>query len=435
MSKFYIYQEFKEGIPTKEKVIETRDKIIEYLVSYNKNSPLSPSVIFGSTAWALDKKNYDSFTRRSDVDIAVFMTHEDFSHHAIQSQEMLKEFCSNLSLETRVPIEITEVGGPKNMYAMPVICPSTGDHFKLLQRRFSNMGYKNFRKKLEVDKGARIDDLNWYIKKIFDDHHRWLKRMHGSGNLKISNNENATKILESVAKLENFPDHFLRKVFGIKNILPYPDTKKNVRKLFFEMPYQWKLRDKLITPFSEIFASSSYYDNLINDSDHIYEDVYYKRLEDIVGNILENISDVGREIYLRGLNNDNGLEVVKIPKGSFVVILNHYTPDSDSDGTCNVGKLEEDFTNKQIRTDTFNCGYLKWVKDPINPSLGWFTFESYFDYYSLKKCDEELYNELKSAYINKDKKVLRKYYKRFVDDALNPKYSRVKSLKGKIKSI
>ncbi|MBI4176179.1 MAG: hypothetical protein HY518_03165 [Candidatus Aenigmarchaeota archaeon] len=449
MSKFYTYEELRERFPTREAVTQARDAVASFLEDqtvslvttqlWDYEDPKNPiAVVYGSTTWGLHPDIGEQHTRRSDVDVALrckgSMGYNPLSYN-------IEEFCNLLSLQTNVPIEITMVGNI-GLY-QSLINPSTADHFRLLERFFPNGPYGKFRRLMKVDFQDRVDDFNDYFRQMSSYRHlpfvdsRWIER---------------SETMKILSKLENFPDHIIRKALGREKMLPAPDTKAKIRDVFFGFPYEWQLRTEFGTTFSSMFTISSEYEDMIDDvSKGLSGRAYHEKLRKSGFNLME----LARSIYSKvGLNIRPLLRIVRIPKGTPVIILHHY-PGS---GSADVTRLEDDFGNPKdgvsvkrgydkFATDfvTIDKG-LEFVKtdipisqtaqydrditrieDPIDPVNGWFTYKpKRRGYCSIKACDEKTLTEFEDECKTGDEwKVSQKYYRLYASDALNTKHTRV----------
>lgn len=448
MAKFFTYEELREHFPTKERVSETRDLVIEFI---QKNLSYF-AVVYGSSAWGLHKRFEDSHTRRSDVDVALSSSWKDSKFYICPydpvQDERLTEFCSKTSQKMHVPIEVITVGGKSEDY-QALINPSTADHFRLLGQKFPKKSYKKFKSTMEVKFHQRIEDLSSYLGDM-KDHHSYLKNRP---------KDDLESYLEELSKLENFPDHLIRKILGHEKILPCPDSKANVREAFRNFSHAWPIKDKLLPLFEKIFSFSDEYESLIDDvKKGLSADSYYEKLKQIAQ---ANIHVSGEIFQTLSGDFSHLMNVTKIPKGTPALILTHY---KTGGGTVNVQRLDSDFGN--VKEGVTYISYyrtpeelgikdrtlfyitekgipiyggernLNWIKDPLDQKKGWFNYKSGTWYYSIKPCDEETLTKLKEE-LNLDSpehdRSKKKYYKRFVKEALNPDYSNVPArLKGRI---
>ncbi len=438
MSKFYAYEELRERFPTKEAVAKARDAVNQDIALKKSDN----AVVYGSSAWSMHEDLADVHTRRSDIDIATIDSAPgDFLY-------------SKLTAESGVPIEVNIIGYTP-MYGHPTISPSTVDHFKLLERRFPNGYYKAFRKQMETNAGERLDDLVWYVKSIYNEHFHhlvkaknWSENSYNCQRMDLGDSNELPKILQSLSKLENFPDHITRKVLGIEGMLPYPDTKEKIRKVFMEFPYTWHIRDNLIQYFKQIHSSSLEYEDLLDEVNKgLSRDWYYDVLKRIANNIIDascgifskTISDIGRE-----------LKMIRIKEETPVIILEHWR----NGGGITVARLLDDFGSKRAGLEYLDLSYddgmyvrlddkkreitihrhntkknFSWIKDPPD-SNGWFTYKirgcaGYTSWipgslHSIKPCDEDFLKKFKEETNNgKRRSVVKRYYQRFSKEALD----------------
>mgnify|MGYP001605594380 CR=1 FL=1 len=253
MSKFYTYSELKQRSPTKEAVSVARDKLYSLLEAKGHETITGyRTCIYGSSAWSFFGHEPEVHTRRSDIDVAVVTAPE---RPKSERPEPLVELCRTLSSETDVPIEITAFG-IENQYKL-FISPSTVDHFRILARTFPHGPYQEFINEMDRQKRSRADDLKGYIGTTRG---RIFRPLSEKGiDLQDPN------CLELLCKLENFPDHFIRKLLGMERMLPIPDSKSNTREAFGYVRGKWPVLGYLQPLFQQVFDITSAYEELIDD--------------------------------------------------------------------------------------------------------------------------------------------------------------------------
>jgi hypothetical protein len=446
MSKFYTRQEIKDRQPTKEAVTQARDMVSGYISERELGRNV---VIYGSTAWGLHRKFGDQHTRRSDVDVAVSECKEPYGLYSFHLDDDFHSFCQTVERSTGVPVEIANAGREDHTY---LINPSTADHFRLLASKFPKATYKEFLGTMQVNFQTRIDDLHNYVWNIREKYLEKVKRKAGT---ETFDDPEKLKILSS---LENFPDHLIRKVLGREKMLPCPDSKESVRRVMNNFPYSWEFKNRLAPFFSEMFAVSQEYESLIDDvGAGLSEAAYKEKFLKMAGKIVESAGEMLEEIPW-GL--ERFLRIARIGKGTPAIILNHY---AEGSGGVEAVKLDSDFGNLKEGVE-FLSGYvnretssyrfrkgdlfkeretvrmpihsydrnLRWIKDPIDPERGWFTYKSADGrVHSIKPCSEDLMNRIRQdtdwglAGIKVRDRKQREYYARFCKEALNPKFSHV----------
>jgi hypothetical protein len=443
MSKFYTYQELKDRLPTKDAVTQARDMVSGYISERGFDGLV---VIYGSAAWGLHKKFGDQHTRRSDVDVASSPSYGAGMRFYLDND--FYDFCAKVEGEMGVSVEITEAGHMQHYTSL--INPSTADHFRLLASKFPRAAYKEFLSTMDVNFQSRIEDLHGYTQDIRDKHTDVEYKQDGELFYDSIN-------LKTLSILENFPDHLIRKVLGREKMLPCPDSKENIRRVLEKFPYSWKFKEKLSPLFKEILTASVEYEALIDDvGSGISETAYKEKLLKLAGVIVDASGEILKSIPW---DLESFLRIARIGKGTPVIILDHYGEDR---GSVQSVKLDSDFGNPKegvcyflgrekkavygieegeplvkewITTDThvyMHDRNLRWIKDPIDPEKGWFTYKSAEGgVYSIKPCSEELmatiiretdWNSVKPGVRNMKQ---REYYARFCKEALNPEFSHV----------
>jgi len=447
MSKFYTYQELQERFPTKEAVSEARDIVDKFLTEHKKEQDThypdfknenTNAVIFGSSVWGLHRGIDDQHTRRSDVDIAIGSGH---------AGKELENFCADVIAQTGVPVEFTKVGFDE-MYQGCFISPSTCDHFRLLAKKFPHKPYKEFKKTMEVDAIPRIEDMTRYIRILngstgSDFHGLFANQMERFMNHTWTDPDN----LKLLAKLENFPDHFLRKALGMEKMLPCPDSKQRVWQAFTDFPYQWAAKERLSGPFKSMRECSAAYEALIDEvRAGLSESAYADRFRDIAYRMTLSAARSFSMIGHTGSDIGEILQITRIPKGTPVLILTHF---GDGNGWVDAWRLEEDFGNpttgvtyfikndpatpyelKQYGQTEIPCfggdKNLARVDDPIDPVRGWFTYKrTGGGFCSIRACDEATFQRLKGDLDKDDREVMKAHYRALASDALTPEYSKV----------
>ncbi len=445
MSKFYTYDELQANFPTVDAVAQTRDRVNEFLCEREFQNRV---VVFGSSLWGTHSQFDDQHSRRSDVDVAISNAGQNHWGKFYGGYDVT-EFCEALSNETHVPIEVVYASHSDDYDGYgALINPSTADHFSLLAQKFKGP-YRKFRSSMKVNDRGRIEDLERYIKLAI--------AIYTETTDKLSWFEDV-KNLAVLSKLENVPDHIIRKVLGREKLLPCPDSKKNVREAFFALPYQWVVRDDLRDFFETGFSLSGEYESLLDDVKiGLSRPAYNERMHMLATRIANNAWDILRNIPNGYSEMCDFLAITRIPKGTPVVVLHHHP---DGSGWIDVERLNDDFGNPDngvewlgyIRYPIYGepgdrrlikgwrkseekilyCGQRKllWIKDPKDPR-GWFTYRNRDGAYSIKPTDEAFLEqfERETDYDTVPPRraitAMRRYYKRFSRDALNPAYSHV----------
>jgi len=436
MSKFYAYKELRERFPTKEAVSEARNRVETFISEISKRSSSRNAVVFGSAVWGTHPRIGDQHTRRSDVDVAIGQGY---------AGEELEKLCAQVTEQTGVPTEFTKVGIDGGMYDKTCfISPSTADHFRLLAGKFPKKPYEDFKKTMEVLAIPRAEDITNYVGRLSgnigsDFHDLFVNRRH----MDWTNPEN----LKLLAKLENFPDHFIRKILGMEKMLPCPDSKQVVWEVFSHFPYQWVAKEKLAGHFRSMRGCSAAYEKLIDEVSAGLSDWKYDcKFENIANDLILNAAACFSMIGHTESDLERILHITRIPKGTPVIILTHF---GDGGGWVNAKRLDEDFGNPKAGVKYFvkndpatpyeqkqygqteipyfgGDNGLQRIDDPINPSRGWFTYKrSGSGFCSIRACDEATFQNLKGDLDKDDPDVRRAHYRSLANQALNPEYSRV----------
>lgn len=444
MSKFYTYDELQSHFPTVEAVAETRDRVNEFLRVKEFQNRV---VVFGSSLWGTHPQFDDQHSRRSDVDVAVSLAGRDYFGR-FYGEHCVKDFCESLSAETHVPIDVVTVGDTNAFGYGSLINPSTADHFSLLAQKFKDP-YIAFRQSMKIDDHDRIYDLGRYIELAIANYNETTSKCRW-----FEDPEN----LSALAKLENVPDHIIRKVLGRERMLPCPDSKQNVRGVFFKFPYKWGIRDELREFFETGITSSAEYGSLLDDvKTGLSRLSYNEKMHSIATNIAINSWELLRRIpslrYTEEMQDFLG--IVRIQKGTPVIVLRHFP---NGDGSVDVERLNDDFGNPYngvewldyIRYPIYGepgdrrlikgwrrsdekilyCGQrkLSWIKDPKDPR-GWFTYRDRYGAYSIRPTDDAFLERFKretdydTVSPRTSSAARKRYYRRFSKDALNPAYS------------
>lgn len=286
MSQFYTYEELKKHFPSEKKVSEARDTLRkeifkgEVIVNYNitYDGLQDYCIIFGSTMWELTPHGIQHH-RRSDIDIGYI----EESSASFPYKKRLERLCDKVINEFGIRIELTRLGinnetdtnFEKTLRKSRLYCPTgkispgTIDHLNYLKSYFEEI--KKFEIGLSVETKGRTDDLEKYIFKVKNE---FLTPYENNIDLKNPDN------LDTLCIWENFPAHLLRKIFGIKKILPCPDSKSQIMNVYDKT--NLNLKKHLDPYFKQIESSRSAYEKLIDNVElGMSEKDYYKRLSDI----------------------------------------------------------------------------------------------------------------------------------------------------------
>ena len=446
MSKFYTFDELMEEIPTAKAVTSARDAALQFIEGLGVDR--ERVVMFGSAMWGVHRKIEEQSGRRSDIDIALTEGGSFSGRHDLV--EKVQTFRSELESVTNVPIALSvfELGAQYECF----ISPSTADHFRLLANKFRAMHHSRFLGLIRDSQKKRTDraeDLEDYIRAVQKNTFEFLYQNKDCLNLR------EPETLRCLSKLENFPDHIIRKLLGREQILPCPDSKQNIRKIFSSYAPKWAIRDSLLPAFGRMFSHSLEYEVLIDSVDRgMKEEAYYQNLDGIAKNMIATGKDIfnGLGCIYGSINQiSSAINIVRIPRGTPVIVLCHYR---DGKGDIKVEILESDFgspdhvicyplgyairpifatrgkklISRYEKTDllTYSIDRAECIQDPKTPE-GWIKYKTkgYSERMlcSIKPCDQEFLTKFKQE-TNKEAvhhatcaRIKKEYYRQFAKEA------------------
>ncbi|OGD61118.1 hypothetical protein A3A71_00780 [Candidatus Berkelbacteria bacterium RIFCSPLOWO2_01_FULL_50_28] len=235
------------------------------------------AVVFGSVAWGTQ-------TWRSDLDIAInspedgrgsLRYHYPYDYH--DASEAVRVEVENVFSQSRgnvIQFLLVEVLGSQmgvGNYDHPRISPSTSDHFKLLAKVKGGPWSKFNRRIKLIGRRDRKDDVVKYagtIARVATGFFQDVKEGHRVNVFDA----------RSLQALENFPKQLTRKLLGLYEALPCPDTFDNIMQTLSETKQGWARQLlELYQPFFDIHNSYTKLVDDIFDGSVVLDEAEYNR--------------------------------------------------------------------------------------------------------------------------------------------------------------